>query len=132
MHSAAVEHRLSDEECWSHLARADVGRLAVHADDGLDIVPVNFTVHDHALYLRSAPGAKLEEMAANPVIAFEADGHWSDGYWSVVVRGTAERLSHDSEIVQSGVLDVTPLSPTPAWNFVRITPNSISGRLFAA
>lgn len=128
---ASTVRSLSDDECWAHLSAAHIGRLALHAVQGLDIVPVNFAVHDHALYLRSGPGAKLEEITNDPAVAFEADGPLANGYWSVVVRGTAERLSHDTDIEQSGVLGITPLPPTPAWNFVRITPGSLSGRQFA-
>jgi len=55
-----------------------------------------------------------------------------DYYWSVVVRGTAERLANDAEIEESGVLALTTATPPVKWNYIRITPTTISGRRFTS
>ena len=129
--AAASLSEMAKEQCWEALGTASVGRLAVRSGDGVDVFPVNFTVHEKAIYLRSAPGSKLAAITESPSVAFEVDGsRGQDHYWSVVVRGTAERLAYDSEIVGSGVLGLATSTPTAKWNFIRITPTAISGRRF--
>ena len=130
--SASLDE-LSDEQCWAELSTATVGRLAVRAADGVDVYPVNFTAHEKTIYLRSAPGGKLVAITASPSVAFEVDGtRGQDYYWSVVVRGTAERLANDAEIEESGVLALTTATPPVKWNYIRITPTTISGRRFTS
>jgi uncharacterized protein len=123
---------LSETECWQALADAPYGRLAVRAKDGVDIFPVNVTVNKRAIYFRSAPGSKLVDIVHASSVAFEVDGSQGLEHWSVVVRGTAERLIHDSDIRASGVLGLATLTSSSKWNYVRITPSSISGRRFTA
>jgi hypothetical protein len=122
---------LSAEAAWIELAGASIGRLAVSTPDGPDIFPVNYTVHDELIYLRSAPGLKLQEMTASPIVAFEADGQNGFYHWSVVVRGAAVRLAYDYEIMESGVTGLHTSTSSQKLNYFRITPKTISGRLFA-
>jgi nitroimidazol reductase NimA-like FMN-containing flavoprotein (pyridoxamine 5'-phosphate oxidase superfamily) len=124
--------RLSEQQCWAALGEATVGRLAVRAADGVDMFPVNFTVHEHSIVIRTAPGSKLVDIAAASSVAFECDGTRGHDYWSVVVRGTAERLYRDSDIEQSGVLQLATVTPAATWNFIRITPTTVSGRRFTS
>lgn len=120
---------LTVEECWRYLSRTDIGRLAVAVEDGIDIYPVNYVVHDQAVFFRSAPGSKLMDVAANPQVAFEVDGTRRGRHWSVVVRGAARRLDRDDEIEASGVLVLRTATPTDKWNYVRIDPTAVTGRL---
>jgi nitroimidazol reductase NimA-like FMN-containing flavoprotein (pyridoxamine 5'-phosphate oxidase superfamily) len=78
--------------CWLLLASATLGRVAVAADDGVDIYPVNFLVCGEAIYFSSAPGKKMMQLTANPRVAFEVDGTSERRRWSVVVRGRAARI----------------------------------------
>lgn len=122
---------IDTEQCWRLLQRSTFGRFAMEGDDGApDVVPMNFHVHDGAIYVRSAPGKKLRSIVEHPSVAFEIDGMDVTHYWSVVVRGVAQRLSLDEEIEDSGVLQLRSLSPTPKHDFVRITPHSVTGRRF--
>jgi nitroimidazol reductase NimA-like FMN-containing flavoprotein (pyridoxamine 5'-phosphate oxidase superfamily) len=121
---------LGDEASWHLLAGADIGRLAVSIDGGVDIFPINFVVADRVIFFRTAPGSKLMDLTAHPVVALEADGTLNRRRWSVVVKGTAVRLASDEEIEASGVLSLHSLVPTEKWNYVRITATSITGRQF--
>ena len=121
---------LSQAECWATLATATVGHLGVRVGAEIDILPVNFTVHDRAIYFRSAPGEKLAELAAEPAVAFQAGGAESTSYWSVLVHGDAERLSDDAVIEASGVLGLKTATTSVKSNFVRIRPRAISGRRY--
>lgn len=121
---------LSPQECWRLLSRARMGRIALHNNGGIDIFPINFVATREQIFFRSAPGSKLINIAANPVVAFEADGRRTGHRWSVVVKGTAHRLDRDDEIEKSGVVRLHTETSPEKWNYVCIAPTSITGRLF--
>jgi nitroimidazol reductase NimA-like FMN-containing flavoprotein (pyridoxamine 5'-phosphate oxidase superfamily) len=131
IHADTLHDVTSLDECWSHLDRESFGRLAVATDVGVDIFPVNFTVHDREIYLRSAPGSKLVDILKRPGVAFEIDGRQSGMHWSVVVKGDATRMSSDAEIRACGVLALHTATPTAKWNYIRIQPDSVTGRRFS-
>ncbi|MFH8249092.1 pyridoxamine 5'-phosphate oxidase family protein [Microbacterium sp. B2969] len=125
-----VEH-LSAADCWSFLQENELGRLAVVRDDGTpDIFPVNYVAHEGSLYIRTARDSKLLHIAHHPVAAFEIDGETEGRYWSVVVRGPAERVTSDAEIRASGVTELGSWSPTTKHFVVKVTAHTITGRRF--
>jgi nitroimidazol reductase NimA-like FMN-containing flavoprotein (pyridoxamine 5'-phosphate oxidase superfamily) len=119
---------LTEAECWALLHRSGLGRLATAADLEADIFPVNYLVHGESLLMRTAPGTKLDQLSHAPSVAFEADGHDSERYWSVVIRGHAQRLDDQAEIIKSGVLELVSWVPTDKREFIKITPTSVVGR----
>jgi uncharacterized protein len=135
-HTGHEVEDLSADQCWRLLAAAPLGRLATAVADpatgelSLDVFPVNFLVHDGAIFFRTAPGSKLMGLTANDKVAFEADGETGLATWSVVVHGRAHRLMMDHEIEESGVLELEAAHPTDKWNYVRITVDSITGIRF--
>ena len=129
---SAVEH-LAHDECWDLLTVNDFGRLAVATDTGVDIFPMNYLVRDREIFLRSAPGSKLARITQRPSIAFEVDGRrLPRRRWSIVVKGNIDRLGLDSEIVDSGILGLRSQNPTAKWNYLRISPEAVTGRRFRA
>jgi nitroimidazol reductase NimA-like FMN-containing flavoprotein (pyridoxamine 5'-phosphate oxidase superfamily) len=116
------------DECWRLMLRSGFGRLATAAGSQADIFVVNYLVHDRTILFRSAPGTKLVELEEAPVVAFEVDGYDSERYWSVVIRGTAERLTDQREIIRTGVLELVSWSPSDKREFVQIVPISVTGR----
>jgi len=125
--TAGTTEPLSQAECWGHLHSAGLGRLATAANGQVDIFPVNYLVHDEAILFRSAPGTKLSNLTAAPLVAFEADGFDGRWHWSVIVHGRATRLSDEADIVESGVEKLVTWSSTPKFNYVRITPTDVTG-----
>ncbi|MEO5535097.1 MAG: pyridoxamine 5'-phosphate oxidase family protein [Pseudolysinimonas sp.] len=121
---------LDDTEIWRLLSRQEVGRLAMRRDTGVDIFPVNYLVGRNALYFRSGPGAKLELLTAHPEVAFETDGGRGATRWSVVIRGRVQRLDSDVEIESSGVTRIATWDPSEKLNYLRLDPDTISGRRF--
>lgn len=121
---------LDEQECWDRVAAAPFGRLALSVFDDIDIVPVNAVLSRGDLYFRTAPGSKLAELTANPHVAFEVDGYDDDTAFSVVVKGTAERLERQADIDAADQLPLTPWVPTLKYRWVRIRPTSVTGRLF--
>ena len=126
-HAAEI---LSDEACWDLLNRAEVGRVVFAEDDDIEVFPVNFAVGGRSILFRTAPGSKLELVGRHPHVAFEVDEHSDDEAWSVIAWGVAERLSFDDEIEHSGVLSLVSWTPDEKYNYVRITPDRLSGRRF--
>lgn len=112
------------------LGAKGVGRLGVQDASGVDIFPVNYTVHDGKLYFRSGPGVKLIRITESPEVAFEVDGNDAEWSWSVVLKGEAERLDDDAEIITSGIHDAATAHPSDKYNYVRIRPRQITGRRF--
>jgi hypothetical protein len=115
-----------------HLRSVEVGRLAVSVDNTPDIFPINFLVDHGTVVFRTAEGSKLSAALATPSVAFEADGHdpQANVAWSVVIKGQAEEVKQLYD--QIDVLDL-PLFP---WHgaakpiFIRVVPDTISGRSF--
>ena len=92
--------------------------------------PVNFIAKDRDLFFRSAPGTKLTAIAHSSRVAFETDGTHLLSRWSVVVRGEAQRLSDEAEIIAAGVQSLDTMTSSDKWNYVRITPTSVTGLSF--
>ena len=128
--TAQVE-RLQTADCWTLLQEARLGRLAViHADGAPDVFPVNFTTYEGSLFVRTARDAKLLHIAQHPLVAFEVDGETDDSRWSVVVRGSAARVTSDAELRRSGVRELESSSPTPKFFAIKITASTVTGRRF--
>ncbi|MGI9157835.1 MAG: pyridoxamine 5'-phosphate oxidase family protein [Marmoricola sp.] len=118
------------EECESLLRGAGVGRVAVSTPTGPHIVPVNYTVVDGAILVRTTPYSVLGTHGRNALLAFEVDQFDSEQHgWSVMARGRAE--------VVTSVEDIDHIrqawSPSP-WltggrhMFLRLPMNDLSGR----
>ena len=130
METDDVVRHLDEQECWNRVAAAPYGRLALSVFDDVDIVPINAVLSQGDLYFRTAPGSKLAELTANPRVAYEVDGFDDDTAYSVVVKGTAERLERQADIDAADLLPLTPWIPTLKYRWVRIRPSSVSGRTF--
>lgn len=125
--------KLTASACWELLESTALGRLALNDVEGRpDIFPVNFTAHQGSLYLRTARDAKLLHIAHHPTVAFEIDGNDGGEWWSVVVRGRAERVTREDDIRESGVRALPTWSPHPKHYVVRITAETVTGRRFPA
>lgn len=121
---------MSDDECWERLATQEVGRIVTRIADRVDIFPVNYVVDDGSLLMRTAQGSKLFELTVNDEVLFEVDGHDDAHAWSVVVRGRAHALDTSAEVEHADSLGLRPWIPTLKHVYVRIVPESMSGRSF--
>jgi hypothetical protein len=131
-HRGSQVERLPASTCWEYLQQAELGRLAViNADGAPDIFPVNHLAYEGSLFIRTARDAKLLHIAHHPLVAFEVDGATADDfYWSVVVRGRAERVTRDDDIRDSGVRALASWSPTAKYFVIKVAAHSITGRRF--
>lgn len=127
--NAGIE--LSATESWALLRQADVGRLAVIVDDRPEIFPVNHLVDHGSVVFRTAAGTKLMG-AVGRWVSFEVDGYDLEtaSAWSVVVKGTAEEVARLYDVLDVFELPLFPWHTSPKPHFIRIEPDSISGRRF--
>ena len=122
---------LSTTEAWTLLREAEVGRLAVIVDGRPDIFPVNHLVDHGTVVFRTAVGTKLAGAAGHHV-AFEADGYEpaTGSAWSVVIKGEAEHVNRLYDMLEVVALPLFPWHSAPKPHFIRITPETITGRRF--
>ena len=127
--NAGVE--LSATESWTLLRQAAVGRLAVIVDDRPDIFPVNHLVDHGSVVFRTASGTKLAG-AAGHWVAFEVDGYdlESATAWSVVMKGEAQQVNRLYDVLEVIELPLFPWHSLPKPHFIRIEPDSLTGRRF--
>jgi len=123
---------LDEPTCWTYLEGSSVGRLAVDVGGQPDIFPVNYLVHDGALYFRSGAGTKLAAAVLMGHVALEIDGFEPHGRtaWSVVVKGRAVQVEKMEEVFDAEDLPLYPWVATPKPNIVRIDPANVTGRRF--
>ena len=123
---------LSTDECWSLLRGVSVGRLAVWTGGHPDIFPVNYAVDHGTLVFRTGTGTKLSAALGEAPVAFESDGVNADTgvAWSVVVKGQAEGIKRTEDVLDTVSLRLFPWESGSKDHFVRVVPDSITGRRF--
>jgi nitroimidazol reductase NimA-like FMN-containing flavoprotein (pyridoxamine 5'-phosphate oxidase superfamily) len=119
--------QLSDLECWEVLGRNELGRLAFHLLDEVDIVPINYAVDGRTLLFRTAEGSKLLGVVLNGNVAFEVEEVGSDSARSVVVRGRARQLG-EHEAHRAENVPLHTWVPGERYEVVEIRPMSMAGR----
>lgn len=122
--------------CWSHLRAAEVGRVAAVVDGVVTVRPVNFAVDGGGLLIRTGHGSVIAALAGATVV-FEADGTeqsaGSDGpvaAWSVLVNGTLRAVSGAAPLLETFDVPLFPWHASPKPVFLRLVPDSMSGRRF--
>ena len=120
---------LGREECLNLLARPAIGRIALSVGALPVVFPVNFTLFDGDILIRTAPGTKLRAAAANAVVAFEVDDVDPVDHtgWSVMVQGVANEITDEATVARA---HRAPLTPWARQNgcYLRITCQVVSGR----
>lgn len=120
---------LDRDTVWRLLSEHPFGRLAVEAGGLVDIFPVNYAVHQHKLYFRTAQGSKLSSQIVNDQVAFEIDEVTAENVVrSVVVHGWARRLETRAEIEAAEALPLRSWAPTLKHSFVVIDVETATGR----
>ncbi|MGA8211564.1 MAG: pyridoxamine 5'-phosphate oxidase family protein [Nocardioidaceae bacterium] len=121
-------HELSTPECLELLASKGVGRVAYAGPDGIEVLPVNYRVHEGTVLLRTSPHSTLGRRLRLTTGAFEVDeiDEVTQSGWSVLVRGPVEPVDPD---------DLPPAGQRPEpWPtgqrtlHLRLTPHAITGR----
>jgi nitroimidazol reductase NimA-like FMN-containing flavoprotein (pyridoxamine 5'-phosphate oxidase superfamily) len=130
-HQNAPFRKIPRATCERLLSDHTVGRVAWNAPDGPELVPVNYAYYNETIVFRTVPDGVLSQLTRRTNVAFEIDGLDEEARtgWSVVVRGAAERVMHDFNLVELW----TKAGPVPwaAGNrtlHIAISPRTITGR----
>ena len=122
---------LSYSECEALLRAGVTGRVALSAPDGPQIVPVNYSVVDGAIILRTSPYSVLGTYGRGTTLAFEVD-HFDHAYhrgWSVVARGRSEVVDDPTEIAHiRSVWEPRPWAGGARALVMRIRWSELTGR----
>ena len=135
---------MSERESRALLKRNHVGRLCFLNEGQPDVEPVHYVTGDGWIFVRSAPGTKMEAVAHHPYVAFEVDEFDDTFDWrSVVARGTIYLLPREGTPIERKELDrairalraflpatLTEDDPTPARDIVYgIHVDVLTGRM---
>jgi hypothetical protein len=125
-------HNLEHHECWELLRTVSVGRLAVLVDGHPDIFPINYAVDGGTLVFRTGQGTKLAGASGGSAVAVEADGvdAVSGLAWSVVLKGPAKEIKGTEGVLDTAALYLFPWQAGKKDTFVRVSPDSLTGRRF--
>jgi len=121
---------LGETECLLLLGRYTVGRLAVVQDGRPAVFPVSYRRDGGTIVFRSDDGAKLAAIGDCDAVAFEIDDldPRTRSAWSVALMGRAQEVTDAEEVASLGRLHLEPWAPGAKGRFIRIVPDSISGR----
>lgn len=125
-------NELTPTESWELLGTTDLGRLAMCFDGAPEIFPVNFVIANGTVVFRTAAGLKHVSARLGHPIALEADGVDREAgvAWSVVVKGRARDVTSSTELDYVRKLALRPAHAGPKYQFVRIEPDTVTGRRF--
>ncbi|HTI25667.1 MAG TPA: pyridoxamine 5'-phosphate oxidase family protein [Kutzneria sp.] len=132
MFDAAGLEVLDRAECLALLKTVPLGRI-VFTDQALPaVLPVNFSVWDGSLLIRTGAGSKLATATRNAVVAFEVDEIDPDTGkgWSVVVVGRSGVVDNPAEVAEAEA------AAPRTWvggrdHLIRVRIGTISGRRVA-
>jgi nitroimidazol reductase NimA-like FMN-containing flavoprotein (pyridoxamine 5'-phosphate oxidase superfamily) len=122
---------LNTQQCEALLRMGMVGRIAFSTPAGPHMVPVNYTVVDDAVVVRTSPYSLLGTHGRNTVVAFEVDGfdHELERGWSVQARGRMEVVTAHREITRiREVADPSPWADGVRALYLRLRWADLSGR----
>ncbi|MFJ4850752.1 helix-turn-helix domain-containing protein [Streptomyces sp. NPDC088733] len=121
---------LEPDECRELLGTHGVGRVVTLADDGVAVLPVNYSIVGQAIAFRTATGSAPAAVAGTDV-TFEVDSideALSQG-WSVLARG------HARAVAGKQAAEMERLAYTGPWPgrddrdlWIRIDVNDLTGR----
>lgn len=82
---------LDETECYRLAGTEPVGRLVWTGPDGPSVVPVNFTLEQGTVGVRTAAYSALAQQCDDSRVAFEVDAYDPDSRlgWSVIMTGRA-------------------------------------------
>ena len=122
---------LSYSECEALLRAGVTGRVAMTTPAGPQIVPLNYSVVDGAVVVRTSPYSLLGTYGRDGLLAFEIDhfDHAHQRGWSVVARGPADVVSEPQELQHiRAVWEPRPWAGGVRMLFIRIRWTELTGR----
>jgi hypothetical protein len=124
---------LSHAQCLELVRSKGVGRLAYCGTDGLQVLPLNYVVHDEAVVFRTSPYTTLGRQGQIDDAAFEVDeiDDYTESGWSVLLKGPLRPI--DADDLPDSLDRPLPWPAGERFLYMRLTPRIITGRqLFPA
>jgi nitroimidazol reductase NimA-like FMN-containing flavoprotein (pyridoxamine 5'-phosphate oxidase superfamily) len=122
---------MSDEQCRELLEAGLVGRVGICTPVGPHVVPVNYSVVDDSVVLRTTPYSVLGTQARGTLLALEIDefDHERQRGWSVLARGRAEPITAAAELHHiRRTWEPNAWADGPRNLFLRLRWSELSGR----
>lgn len=126
---------LTHEECERLLRSGVGGRIALSSPDGPHIVPVNYSVVDDAIVVRTSPYSTLGTYGRDSMLAFEVDqfDHERQRGWSVVARGRGEVVTNADDLDHiRATWEPRPWAAGARSLYLRLRWTELSGRRIGA
>jgi uncharacterized protein len=126
---------LSPDECRELLTAGLVGRVALCTPKGPHIVPVNYSVVDDTLIVRTTPYSVLGSQAGGSILALEVDqfDYERQHGWSVVARGRADVVTAADDLDEiKGRWEPRTWASGSRNLFLRIRWSELTGRRLGA
>ena len=121
---------LSQAEAFALLGTQEVGRLVYTRRALPAVTPVNFVLHEGAIWIWTASASSMAQAVRGAVVAFEVDrldGETRSG-WSVVVLGVAELVMDQAEVERAGAFGPEPWIPGRKEHLIKIPLTRVTGR----
>ncbi len=121
-------------ECERLLRAAVFGRLGFSTPDGMEVIPVNYSVMGDAALVRTRPGSLLDRHADGTALLLEVDqvDHERWHGWSVVARGHGERIDEGQLTIAERCSPGPPSWVAGREVWIRLRWYEISGRKIGA
>ena len=122
---------LSARQCEALLRVGFAGRAAISTPTGPHMVPVNYTVVDDAIVLRTSPYSLLGTHGRDTMVAFGIDGfdREQERGWSVQARGRVEVVTTREDLDRiREVADPSPWANGIRSLYLRLRWTELSGR----
>ena len=124
-------HELSQDECAELLCAGVAGRIAFSSPTGPYVIPVNYSVVDDAIIVRTSPYSLLGTYGRDTTLAFEIDqfDYSNQRGWSVLARGRGEVISDRDDLEH-----IESVWPPKSWAagvrslFIRLCWSELTGR----
>ena len=132
---SAQLHELAHEECLRLLGQGGVGRLAFASPTGIQVILVDYQLHEDAVVFRTTPYSQLGLHGPGQEAALEIDEldpvHHTA--WSVVAKGTMHVVSKQAEVVRiKRDHDPEPWAEGVRQLYVKLVWRELTGRWIGA
>ncbi|HSU47732.1 MAG TPA: pyridoxamine 5'-phosphate oxidase family protein [Arthrobacter sp.] len=122
---------LDAEQCWELLQSRNTGRLGYEHEGRILIFPVNYMIHDAAIYFRTASKGAIGTATPRTSVSFEIDkaNPERSGGWAVLASGPASQVT-DPDLLKFlwGRIMPEPWGAGHRDLFICVTPTIITGR----
>ncbi len=93
---------MRDAEAVEFLSQNHFGHLGLADGDDPYVVPVHFAFESGKLYIFTTLGLKAEILERNPKVCLQSENALDNENWkSVIVRGTASRITDQTAIAEA-------------------------------